>query len=58
MTLLRFARVLKISTNISNPSDDLSHLMCKSREGLYLDHEKLTVLLEQLGGPEVSVTDN
>ena len=33
MTLLGFARVLTVSANVANPSDDMSLLIRKSREG-------------------------
>ena len=47
MTLLGFARSLKVSTPIKGSNDDMNFLMHKSREGLHLDWEDQSYLLEQ-----------
>ena len=42
MTLLGFARVLRVSLSVDHPTDDMSTILRKSREGLYFTTEATT----------------
>ena len=46
MTLLGFARVLRIAPSIDSPTDDMSTVLKKSREGLYFTQEGQANLLQ------------
>ena len=46
MTLLGFARVMRVSLPVDHPTDDMSTILKKSREGLYFTHDAQTSLLQ------------